>query len=190
MVVRRALARVVGHGEHSLTPDDSVNGNRGRMKTHREGLAHARRPFDGLTRVGGNTAHGSETFRKALKDITGRTISVTVTEFGSFGCQRRKSRPIARMINTNPTTSQTKTHSIGFNPSTCINSFRLQGLVLPAATSRKSDSGAECPSAPLPQAAISDTPAHPAVPDRRSASLYMPAWLPQACVHTESIHLH
>ena len=65
MVVREALARVVGHGEHSLTPDDSVNGNRGRMKTHRKAQAHTRRPFAGLTRVGDNTAHGSEAFRKA-----------------------------------------------------------------------------------------------------------------------------
>ena len=58
MVLRGALARVMGHGEHSLSPDRAVERNRGRMKAHHADQAHVRRPFEGLTWVGNTVGHG------------------------------------------------------------------------------------------------------------------------------------
>ena len=61
MVLQGALARVMGHGEHSLSPDRAVERNRGRMKTHHAAQAHVRRPFDNLGRAGNNIRHGLST---------------------------------------------------------------------------------------------------------------------------------
>ena len=54
-----ALARTMGHGEHSLSPDRAVERNRGRMKSHHTFQAHVRRPFEGLIRIGNTVAHGN-----------------------------------------------------------------------------------------------------------------------------------
>ena len=58
MVIRGALARVMGHGEHSLSPDRAMNGNRDGMKTHRKAQTHVLRPVHGLAQVGKSTRHG------------------------------------------------------------------------------------------------------------------------------------
>jgi hypothetical protein len=58
MVLPEALARVMGHGEHALTPDDVMNGNRGRMKSHHGVQAHIGRPFSDLVCVGNSIPHG------------------------------------------------------------------------------------------------------------------------------------
>ena len=57
MVLPKALARDVGHGEHSLTPD-VMSGNCGGMKQHHAAQAHVRRPFDGLAWIGNSLEHG------------------------------------------------------------------------------------------------------------------------------------
>jgi hypothetical protein len=65
MVLRGALARVVGHGEHSLTPGD-MNGNRDRMKIHHAARAHVRPPTVRLPCfVENNVAHGEYPHRNA-----------------------------------------------------------------------------------------------------------------------------
>jgi len=58
MVLPEALARVTGHGEHTLTPNDVMSGNRGRMKQHHAAQAHVLRPFDSLAWVGNSVTHG------------------------------------------------------------------------------------------------------------------------------------
>jgi hypothetical protein len=58
MVLPEALARVTGHGEHTLTPNDVMSGNRGRMKQHHAAQAHVLRPFDSLAWVGSSVTHG------------------------------------------------------------------------------------------------------------------------------------
>ena len=70
MVLRGALARVMGHGEHSLSPDRAVNGNRDGMKTHHEAQAHVLRPFAGLARVGNTIRNGITHDSETLKDTT------------------------------------------------------------------------------------------------------------------------
>ena len=71
MVIRGALARVMGHGEHSLSPNRAVDRNRGSVKTHHAAQAHVLRPFDGLARVGNTFGHGITHDSETLKDTTG-----------------------------------------------------------------------------------------------------------------------
>ena len=72
MVIRGALARVMGHGEHSLSPNRAVDRNRGSMKTHHAAQAHVLRPFDGLARFGNTIRHGITHDSETPKDTTGR----------------------------------------------------------------------------------------------------------------------
>src|SRR5262245_56663711 len=58
MVLPEALARVMGHGEHALSPNDVMSGNRGRMKSHHAVQAHVWRPSGGLVGVGNSFRHG------------------------------------------------------------------------------------------------------------------------------------
>jgi hypothetical protein len=61
MVLPEALARVMGHGEHSLSPGNVMGRNRGDgMKSLQAAQAHVRRPFEGLAWVVGSFfTHGN-----------------------------------------------------------------------------------------------------------------------------------
>jgi hypothetical protein len=63
MVLPEALARVMGHGEHSLSPGNVMGRNRcvmGGMKSLQAAQAHVGRPFEGLAWVVGSfITHGN-----------------------------------------------------------------------------------------------------------------------------------